>query len=176
MSAGAPGQPGTQNSPPTEAPPSRANSTQSAPTSKDLFGKGSLFFLRGDYGNAAIYYQQALDLEKKKPQLPPNQWHVLVDNLAMAYGIPGNLKRSKETLEYGLSKDPTYPNFYYTLACVYAEMNDLDQALSNLRTAFKYRENLIPGERMPDPRKDDSFKRFKNDERFQKLMASLPLQ
>jgi len=38
-------------------------------------------------------------------------WHVLVDNLAMAYGIPGDLTRSKEILEYGLAKDPTYPNF-----------------------------------------------------------------
>lgn len=151
------------------------NTTQPAPSSRDLFGRGSAFFLRRDYWNAAIYYQQALDLENKKPQLPHDQWRVLVDNLAMAYGIPGDLKRAQETLEYGLSKDPKYPSFYYTMACVYAEQNDLDRALSNLKTAFQYRRNLIPGEHMPDPRADDSFQRFKNDDQFQKLVASLPM-
>ena len=147
---------------------------ESGRTSASLFAKGSGFFLQRDYRDAATYYQQALDLEKKKPMLSNEYWHVLVDNLAMAYGIPGDLTRSKEILEYGLAKDPTYPNFYYTLACVYAEMGDLDHTLSNLKTAFHYRQNLIAGEHMPDPRTDDSFQRFKNNERFQKLIASLP--
>lgn len=166
---------------PRRATPSNSKPTRQpatglpAPTSKDLFGRGSAFFLRRDYGNAAIYYQQALDSEKQRPQLPHNLWRVLIDNLAMAYGIPGDLKRAQETLEYGLSKDPKYPNFYYTMACVYAEMNDLDRTLSNLKTAFQYGGNLIPGEHMPDPRTDDSFQRFKNDDRFKKLIASLPM-
>ena len=147
---------------------------ESGRTSTSLFAKGSRFFLQRDYRNAATYYQQALDLEKKKPTLSNEYWHVLVDNLAMAYGIPGDLTRSKEILEYGLAKDPTYPNFYYTLACVYAEMGDLDHTLSNLKAAFHYRQNLISGEQMPDPRTDDSFQRFKNNERFQRLIASLP--
>ena len=152
----------------------QTNPAQPAPTSGDLFGKGSALFLRRDYRNAVIYYQQALDLENQDPHLPHDQWRVLVDNLAMAYGISGNLTRSQETLEYGLLRDPKYPSFYYTMACVYAERNDLDDTLSNLKMAFQYRRNLIPGEHMPDPRTDDSFQRFKNDARFQELVASLP--
>jgi len=148
---------------------------QSAFSSRDLFGKGSFFFLRRDYRNAAIFYQQALDLEKHKRQLPTNQWRVLVDNLAMAYGILGNLNQAQETVQYGLSRDPKYPSFYYTLACIYGEKNDINNALSNLKIAFQYRHNMIPGEHMPNPRTDDSFRRFKNDNRFRKLVASLPV-
>jgi Flp pilus assembly protein TadD len=144
-------------------------------TSTDLFGQASALFQRHDYRNAALYYQQALDQEKQTARLPRDQWRVLVDNLAMSYGISGDLKRAQETLEYGLTKESKYPGFYYTLACVYAEKNDLDRTLANLKTAFQYRGNLIAGEHMPDPRTDDSFQRFKNDGRFQKLIASLPL-
>ncbi len=63
---------------------------ESGRTSTALFTKGSGFFLQRDYPDAATYYQQALDLEKKKPMLSNEYWHVLVDNLAMAYGIPGD--------------------------------------------------------------------------------------
>jgi tetratricopeptide (TPR) repeat protein len=164
--------PGTRS---TAKPVGQVNTAPSA-SSNELFKKGSVFFLQRDYRNASVYYQQALDLEKQKPALQHNLWRVLIDNLAMSYGIPGDLEHAQETLEYGVSKDPTYPNFYYTMACVYAEMNDLDHTLSNLRTAFKYKNNVIAGEQLPDPRSDDSFQRFKSDERFQKLIASLPLR
>jgi hypothetical protein len=63
--------------------------------------------------------------------------------------------------------------FYYILACVHAEMNDPDNAIKNLRLAFNYKANLIPGERMPDPARDDSFARFLNDPRFRKLLEEI---
>ena len=142
----------------------------------ELLREGSISYRKNDYKEAAMYYQRALDLEKKKRTLPQDLWRVLVDNLAMSYGIPGDLKKSKEVLEYGISQDPKYPNFYYTLACAYAEMNDLDHTISSLKTAFDYRANTISGETLPDPRKDDSFQRFMNEPRFKKLLASLPLK
>ena len=146
---------------------------QATPTSMDLFRKGSDFFLLKNYRSAANYLQQALDLEKQDPELPQDYWRVLIDNLAMSYGLLGDLKRSREVLEYGISKDPTYPNFHYTLACAYAESDDLDHTLEELRSAFKYKANIIAGEQMPDPRLDESFQRFRSNERFQGLMASL---
>ncbi len=118
-----------------------------------LLLEGSIFYRKNHYREAATYYQRALDLEKKKRTLSQDLWRVLVDNLAMSYGILGDLKKSKEVLEYGISQDPTYPNFYYILACTYAEMNDLDHTISNLKTAFDYRANTIPGEAMPYPQK-----------------------
>ena len=75
---------------------------------------------------------------------------MLVDNLGMSYGITGDLQKAKETFDYGVSKDPTYPLFYYNLACTYAEMNDTAKAGAYLEKAFDYKANVLPGETMPD--------------------------
>jgi tetratricopeptide (TPR) repeat protein len=148
--------------------------TNYVPGTMDYIQYGSLFYLDHNYANAATWYQQALDLEKKEPKLGTPIFRVLVDNLGMSYGISGNLQRAKDTFDYGLSRDPAYPLFYYNLACTYAEMNDLSQSLTYLKKAFEYRDNVIRGETMPDPRKDDSFKRFQNDESFKQTVAALP--
>jgi hypothetical protein len=88
----------------------------------------------------------------------------------MTYGITGDLDRAEETFNYGLSQDPTYPMFYDNLACVSAGRNDMDKTMTFLQKAFSYKANLIPGESMPDPRKDDSFKPFMSDRRFQDFL------
>jgi len=93
--------------------------------------EGSALYIKRDFKNAIKPYQKALDLEKQQPTLDKTLWRVLVDNLGMSYGITGDLKRAKETFEYGLSKDPTYPMFHYNMACTYAEMNDEDQAITS---------------------------------------------
>ncbi|HWW73946.1 MAG TPA: hypothetical protein VNZ44_01040, partial [Pyrinomonadaceae bacterium] len=128
--------------------------------------EGSLLFRRGEYGAAAVPYAKALEMEKQSTQLPRDLWRVLVDNLTMSYGVSGDLKRAKETAEYGLTKDPDYPLFHYLLANTYAEMGDLDNTILYLKQAFARRQNVIAGEQMPDPRTDDSFKRFMKDEKF----------
>ncbi len=98
---------------------------------------------------------------------------MLVDNLGMAYGITGDLNKAKETFDYGVSQDRSYPMFYYNLACTYAEMDNLDDAMANLKTAFENKQNAIPGEGMPDPRQDDSFQRFLKNKKFRDLVDSL---
>jgi tetratricopeptide (TPR) repeat protein len=132
----------------------------------ELLREGSALFTRGDYKAAAVPYARALELEKQSPQLARDLWRVLVDNLTMSYGISGDLRRAKETAEYGLSKDPDYPMFHYLLANTYAEAGDLDNTILYLRQAFARRKNMIRGERMPDPAADDSFKRFMQNEKF----------
>jgi Flp pilus assembly protein TadD len=92
-----------------------------------------------------------------------------VDNLGMSYGISGNLPKAKEVFESAVRDDPTYPLFHYNLACAAAETNDFDEALEQLKIAFQDRANGNPGEGMPDPAKDDSFKRYLNDPRFREL-------
>lgn len=141
--------------------------------SMKLLGEGSALFLRGDYKAAAAPYARALELEKQGPRLPRDLWRVLVDNLTMSYGISGDLKRAKETAEYGLSKDPDYPMFHYLMANTYAEMGDLDNTILYLKQAFARRKNMIRGERMPDPAADDSFKRFMQNEKFLAALKEL---
>jgi tetratricopeptide (TPR) repeat protein len=144
------------------------------PEAMDYFVYGSLRYHEQDYKRSAEYYQRSLDMEKQEAKLDRKYWKVLVDNLGMSYGISGDLKRAKEIFEYGISRDADYPLFYYNLACTYAEMNDLDNAIANLNKAFELRSNILPGERMPDPMTDDSFKRFTRNPRFVAAVEKLP--
>ena len=143
------------------------------PETRKLMEQGSRFCLERDYKRAAPPYQRALDREKANRTLSETLWRVLVDNLGMAYGISGDLKKAKATFEYGLSKDPKYPMFHYNMACTYAEMNDPDKAIVYLKQAFDYKENMIKGEKMPDPWTDDSFQRFMNNDKFVAALSEL---
>ena len=143
-------------------------------SSKELVEQGSRFYLQHDYKGAIGPYSHALELEKANPELEKSLWYVLVDNLGMSYGITGDLQKAKETFQYGVSKDPTYPLFHYNLACTYAEMGDAAEAGNFLKKAFEYKANFLPGESMPDPRKDDSFKKLmKNNKEFRELTDTL---
>ena len=134
---------------------------------------GSAYFIKGEYENAIPPYRRALEQEKVKQTLQRDLWRVLIDNLGMAYGITGDLKKAKETFEYGLSKDPKYPMFHYNMACTYGEMDNMDKAIEYLRNAFEYRENMIKGERLPDPARDSSFSKFMKNEKFRSALKEM---
>jgi tetratricopeptide (TPR) repeat protein len=91
----------------------------------------------------------------------------------MSYGISGNLKQAREIFEYGSTQDPEYPMFYYNLACTYGEMKNKRQAIEELRRAYKHKANMIAGERLPDPVKDDSFRYFVVDDGFVKAVTEM---
>jgi tetratricopeptide (TPR) repeat protein len=137
------------------------------------FREGSKYYLQQNYSTATGPYQKALDLEKQQHTLSKDYFRVLVDNLGMSYGISGNLKQAKATFEYGLTRDPEYPMFYYNLASTYGEMKDMQQAIEQLRFAYKYKANMIAGESLPDPIKDDSFRYFAGDDGFVKAVAEM---
>lgn len=141
--------------------------------SMELLREGSRFYLVQQYREAIGPYQRALDIEKVAPTLGKNFWRVLVGNLGMSYGITGDLARAKEVLEYGVSQDSTYPMFYYSLACVAARKGDEDDTKEFLKLAFEYRNNVIPGERFPDPRVDDSFQRLLLEREFREWVNAL---
>src|SRR5450631_847493 len=130
------------------------------------FGLGSKFYLQQNYSRAAESYEKALDMEKEKRTLSKDYFRVLVDNLGMSYGIGGKLPQAKATFEYGLTQDTEYPMFFYNLACTYGEMDKMNDTLTELRQAYKYKANSIPGEGVPDPLKDDSFRHFVGKEEF----------
>jgi Tetratricopeptide repeat len=155
---------------------SNSGAVESAPSAGatgEYFREGNRYFIQQNFPASVAPYQKALDAEKQSRILSKNDWRILIDNLGMAYGITGDLNRSEETFNYGISQDPTYPMFYYNLACVAAGRNDMNKAMEFLRKAFSYKANVIPGESMPDPRTDDSFKSFMTDKRFQEFLNSL---
>lgn len=142
----------------------------------DNWCEGSRLYQAQRYQEAIAPYQKALDLEKQKPALSPDFFRVLGDNLGIAYALSGDLKHAKEVFEYGVSRDPTYPLFHYNLACAYAEMDDLGRALPELRLAYQYKQNMIPGEEFPNPRTDDSFQRYMRNPSFLDFLKSVEKQ
>lgn len=145
-------------------------------TSLDYFTAASRFYLQRSYKRSIPLYARALEIEKGQRQIEKKLWYVLVDNLGMAYGLTGDLTKAKETFEYGLSQDSTYPLFYYNLACAYAEMQDLKRAQENLKQAFEFKQNVLPGETMPNPLTDDSFKPHLKNKEFRAFLESLVRQ
>ncbi len=143
------------------------------PDSVTEFGYGSIYFLHQDWIRAASHYESSLQLERQGRALSQTQWNVLVDNLGMAYGMSGEISKAKATFEYGVKSNPTYPMFRYNLACSDSELGDLGGAMEQLRLAFQYKSNSNPGEGIPDPAKDDSFKRYLSDPRFASLVKQL---
>ena len=139
----------------------------------DDFREGTKYFVQHDLPKAIEYYAKVLQREKEHSFLNQTTLRVVIDNLGMAYGMSGDLKQAKEVVEYGIGRDTTYPLFYYSLACTYAEMDDLKRVEDNLTSAFHYRDNLISGEAMPDPREDSSFQRFMKNEAFRKFLVDL---
>jgi hypothetical protein len=63
--------------------------------------------------------------------------------------------------------------YYYNLACADAEEKKLADARRHLQEAFARKANLISGEAMPDPTKDDSFLPYRNDKDFWTFVKGL---
>jgi hypothetical protein len=67
-----------------------------------------------------------------------------------------------------------HPLNYYNLACADAEQGNASDARTHLQQAFDRRANIIKGESMPDPAKDDSILKLKNDKAFWTFVLALP--
>jgi hypothetical protein len=52
--------------------------------------------------------------------------------------------QSRETLNYGVSKDPDCPLFYYNLARIAAEKGSVGEKGKNLTLVLEGRGNVIP--------------------------------
>jgi hypothetical protein len=130
------------------------------------FALGSKFYLERDYSQAEDAYLKALELNRQKRTLSKDYFRLLVDNLGMSYGISGKLQQAQATFVFGLTQDPEYPMFYCNLACTYGEMDKMNDALTQLRLFYKYKANMIAGETLPDPLKDDSFQHFVAKDEF----------
>lgn len=160
----------------TTNPPANAKTADNPASSKlamQYMQQGSEYYLQRDYKGAIVPYQKALDLEKQGAKMDKIWWRVLVDNLGMSYGITGDLDKARETFEYGISKDDEYPMFYYNMACTYGEMDNEEKAIEYLRGAYERKENMIEGERFPEPATDSSFKKFMKSAKFTAALVEM---
>jgi tetratricopeptide (TPR) repeat protein len=143
------------------------------PTTADLVGFGAIHSLRQEHAKAIPFYEKALEKEKTAPTLDRDAWKSLVNQLGLSYGMSGDAKKAKDIYEWGIKREPQYPMFYYNLACACAEVNDKEGALRNLKLAFQYKQNMLPDEKMDDPREDPSFSKCLKDAAFAAELAKL---
>ena len=70
---------------------------------------GQSLFNEQKYPEAIRPYEKAQDLEKDRKILSLDQKRILTDQLAMAHGISGQLKKAHALLEEAVRQDPKYP-------------------------------------------------------------------
>jgi tetratricopeptide (TPR) repeat protein len=142
------------------------------PTSQDYFVLATFYYqVFKSYESAAVYYQRVLDTFPV--QASRNDRRVIIDQLSMSYGISGDLKKSRAVNEDAIKSDPGYPLYYYNLACADAEQGKVKDAQMHLQQAFERKGNLIAGEKMPDPAKDDSILKLKKNKEFWDFVQGL---
>jgi hypothetical protein len=107
----------------------------------------------------------------------PEKWRrVVVDQLAMSYGMAGDLRHSRAVNEAAIARDPSYPLYYYNLACADAEEGNVAAAHEHLQQAFDRRSKTLPNEKFPDPATDDSFLKLKSNKQFWAFVQSISNQ
>ncbi len=143
------------------------------PSAMDYFVLASLFFKHSQPALAAPYYDASLQaLPADAGSLMMRR--VVTDQLVMSLGMSGDLKDARALAEKAAAADPDYPINYYNLACIDAEQADAKNAKVHLQQAFDRRVNVLKGESMPDPTKDDSLLKLKKDKEFWTFVAGLP--
>ena len=137
------------------------------------FYLGQTFFKEEKYADALGPYERVHTLERTAKVLSSDQRRIVTDQLVMAYGISGQLKKAHELLDDAIARDPEYPLNYYNLACAFSEEGNKSKMLANLDLAFHHKDHVLKGEQMPDPRSDSSFQKYIQDTDFIKLMKTL---
>jgi tetratricopeptide (TPR) repeat protein len=139
-----------------------------------LLDDGTALFNAGEYEKAIEPLQRALDSEKHESRLAVGEWRGLVVHLASAYRKAGKLTAAEEVLQYAIARDAKCPTCYFTLAAIYGDWNKVYVAIKWLKLALENRENLAPGEVLPDPRKEATFQRFMKNDDFRALRNAFP--
>lgn len=132
---------------------------------------GQTLFKEEKFTEAIGPYEKVRALEKSGTKLTLIQQRILGDQLAMAYGLGGRSADAKALLEESVRDDPGYPLNYYNLACVAADEDDKAAVLKELNLALQHRDQALPGEQMPNPESDPSFKKYAEDAEFKALVA-----
>jgi len=145
---------------------------------KPRLALGEMLTAQHRWEAAAEAWSKARDLDDKNrndetKRLGRAQRNILLDSLGVAQGQAGQIDAAIETYTAAIKEDPEYAFFEYNLACAYAEKHNLDRALAHLKRAWTLRDNIPSGSRFPDPRKDDSFKRYWNDPQFLDVVENM---
>ncbi|HKV26836.1 MAG TPA: tetratricopeptide repeat protein [Candidatus Acidoferrales bacterium] len=142
------------------------------PQFSDVFLYAEVLYRARMYKASAPILEQALgEIADDKNQETTRR--AITDQAGMAYGISGDVPKARAIFEAAIARDPDYPLYYYNLACADAQEKKLTDARIHLQQAFARKANIIPGETMPDPTKDDSFLPYKHNKDFWAFIETL---
>jgi len=143
------------------------------PDLSDKFTYANILYRTKQYAAAVPIYADLLSAAPQtKPMLTVRR--VATDNMGMALGLTGKIDEARNVFLDAIKTDSSYPLFYYNLACDDAEQGNVRDAQVHLRQAFDRRKNVLPGESMPDPTRDDSLLKLKDNGPFWAFVQSLP--
>jgi hypothetical protein len=147
-----------------------------APQFHDVVMYAQVLFRHHDYSAAAPLFEKGLTMVPSdgapfKSAILARR--VMRDQAGVSYGISGDLEKSRSIFEKGIADDPTYPLYYYSLACADAAEKNLSDAKRHLQQAFDRKANVNPGESMPVPTEDDSFLPYKDNKDFWAFLQGL---
>jgi len=144
------------------------------PQFTDLFLYAQILYDGQQFAAAGPAFEAALQkLDDAKGVDKKVMKRVLTDQAGMAYGISGNLAKSRAIFDSAITSDPDYPMYYYNLACADAEEKNLTGAQKHLQEAYDRRANVIQGEKLPDPTQDDSFMPYRDNKAFWAFLVDL---
>jgi tetratricopeptide (TPR) repeat protein len=132
-----------------------------------------LYYLENRFDSAAAEYLKARALDDSQKKLSRADRNLLLDGLGLSQAQGRHYDDAISTYKAALAEDAEYALFEYNLACTYAMKGDLDSALPHLTKSWELRDSLPNGVEFPDPRKDDSFKRYWNDSRFKQAVENI---
>jgi hypothetical protein len=142
------------------------------PQFNDTFTYAQILYQHEMYKAAAPIFEQALaKLGDDKTQQTMRR--VTIDQAGMSYGMSGDIPKARALFEAAIATDPDYPMYYYNLACADAEEKKLADARVHLQQAFARKQNMISGENLPDPRRDDSFLPYRGNKDFWDFLEGL---
>ena len=142
------------------------------PTLTDKYTYAGILYRTRQYKAAAATYADFLgSLPRTKDTLRARR--IATDNLGMSLGLTGDVDGARRVFLDAIRKDSGYPLYYYNLACADAEQGDAASARTHLQQAFDRRANVLPGESLPDPARDDSILKLKSDAAFWAFVQSL---
>ncbi len=145
------------------------------PTFIGAFVYGTLAFDRLMARNAFIGYDLAL--ERVHSSDDPKKWRRITnDQRNMAYAMMYGPEELRAAVNAVVAHKPDYPTAYLLLARVEAEEGKAGAARTHLQHAFDRRANVLPGEIFPDPAKDDSFQKLKDNTDFWTFIEGLSRQ
>jgi len=70
---------------------------------------GQALFRQAKYAESVGPYEKVREMERSGNKLSSDQHRIVVDQLSMAYGISGDLKKARALLEDAIRQDPEYP-------------------------------------------------------------------